>query len=171
MQEIWKAIPEYEGLYEISNLGRVKSLERYRIICNRKYLYPEKMLKQTDRGNGYLCVGLVKHGKTKLMSVHRLMLIAFVGDNPDMFACHNNGIKNDNRLENLRWDTPKNNTFDRVKHGTDLCGERHARSKLNDETVKMIRNDNRSAAELSRVLGVSDVCVLNVKNRNTWKHV
>lgn len=171
MQEIWKSIPEYEGMYEVSNLGRVKSLARHRIICNKKYLYPEKFLKQIDRGNGYLCVGLCKSGKTKLVSVHRAMLIAFVGDQPDMFACHNNGNLIDNRLENLRWDTPKANMADRVKHGTDIRGEKHSKAKLTIDDVQMIRSNASSAAEIARKLGVSDACVLNVRNYKTWVHV
>lgn len=176
--EIWKPIPSYEGKYEVSNLGRVKSLARHRTICNRwgetrNYLYPEKMLRQADRGNGYLFVGLCSNSNVKYFSIHRLVLIAFQGEKKGMFACHNNGKKHDNCLENLRWDTPQNNTLDMHKHGTMISGEKHCRSnaKLNEADVLEILKDKRSSCQLSKLYGVCDQTILNVRNRKTWRHV
>lgn len=74
--------------------------------------------------HGYLAVRLCKKGVKYATTVHRLVLETFVGLCPDsMEACHNNGIRDDNRLGNLRWDTRKNNQRDRIKHGTDSKGK------------------------------------------------
>ena len=103
MNEIWKSIKGYEGLYEISSLGRVKNL-------NYKGSGKEKILKNTECSNGYLRVGLIKNGKTKMFRVHRLVAEAFI-PNPEGKPCidHINTIRNDNRIENLRWVTYEEN--------------------------------------------------------------
>lgn len=102
-EEVWKPIKDYEGLYEISNLGRVKSL-------NYGGTGKGKVLKNIERSNGYLGVRLTKNGKTKAFKVHRLVAEAFI-PNPEDKPCvdHINTIKNDNRVENLRWATHKEN--------------------------------------------------------------
>ena len=98
--EIWLSIEGYEGLYEVSNMGRVKSLKF------GKY----KILKQRKRPNGYLFVTLCKEGKIKNCSVHRLVGNAFL-DNTNNYPCfnHKNEIKTDNRVENLEPCTHKYN--------------------------------------------------------------
>ena len=102
-EEIWKPIKGYEGLYEISNLGRVKSL-------NYNRTGKEEILKNAECSNGYLTVGLTKNGKQKLFKIHRLVAEAFI-PNPENKPCidHINTIKNDNRVENLRWVTNEEN--------------------------------------------------------------
>ena len=70
-EEIWKPIKDYEGLYEVSNLGRVKSL-------NYRGTGKEKILKNSECNNGYLLIGLVKNGKLKTFYVHRLVAEAFI---------------------------------------------------------------------------------------------
>ena len=102
-EEIWKPIKDYEGLYEVSNLGRVKSL-------NYRGTRKERILKNTERSNGYLAIGLIKNGKTKMFRVHRLVAEAFI-PNPENKPCvdHINTIRDDNRVENLRWVTYKEN--------------------------------------------------------------
>lgn len=104
MNEMWKPVKDYEGLYEISSLGRVKSL-------NYKGTGKEKILKNTEHSNGYLIVGLAKNGKYKLFYVHKLVAEAFI-PNPEGKPCidHINTIKNDNRIENLRWVTHEENS-------------------------------------------------------------
>ena len=110
MNEIWRPIKGYEGLYEVSNLGRVKSLERVRPNMANG-LYKERILKgQINRG-GYHKVALLRNeGKSKLCSVHRLVAEAFIS-NPNNKPCidHINTIKTDNSVENLRWVTWKEN--------------------------------------------------------------
>lgn len=117
--EEWQHIAGYEGFYEVSNLGRVRSLTR-RIQCsNRVVVRNGKVLKQNRDSTGHYQVCLCDHTKRKTHLVHRLVMAAFVGSCPDgMEVCHNNGNPADNRLVNLRYDTRSNNTLDKVFHGT-----------------------------------------------------
>ena len=102
-KEIWKDIPNYEGLYQASNLGRVKSLER-------SYRRKEKILKPQITSIGYYQVGLWKQSIVKRYLVHRLVWEAFNGTIPEnMQVNHINEIKADNRLENLNLMTAKEN--------------------------------------------------------------
>lgn len=105
--EIWKDIKGYEGLYQVSSLGRVKSLERvfysgmnYKI----KKFYPEKLIKISHYSTGYCYSVLCKNAVAKKFKVHRLVAMAFL-PNPDGKPCidHINGLRDDNRSENLRW--------------------------------------------------------------------
>lgn len=103
VNETWKDIPGYENLYQISSLGRVKSL-------NYGGTSKEKLLKPGLNSRGYYQVSLFKNGEQKNFKVHRLVALAFI-PNPDNKECvdHINGIKVDNRVENLRWCTHKEN--------------------------------------------------------------
>lgn len=124
---------------------------------------------------GYLLVGLSKNKKQITKRVNRLVLEAFVGECPrGMESCHNNGVRDDNRLENLRWDTTKNNQKDRKMHGTDNVGERHGLSKLTKEEVLSIRGQKRAGAkqiDLAKAYNVSAMTVSLVVNNKVWKHI
>ena len=102
-EEVWKSIRDYEGLYEVSNLGRIKSL-------NYRKTGKEKILKNIECENGYLIINLAKFGKYKTFKVHRLVAEAFI-PNPENKPCvdHINTIREDNRVENLRWVTKEEN--------------------------------------------------------------
>lgn len=125
-KEIWKDIKDYNGLYQISNLGRVKSLGN---SATRK----EKIRKLKTDKKGYYIINLFKNGKTKNYRVHRLVAEAFI-PNPENKPeiDHINTIRCDNRVENLRWVTPKENknnplTIDKMK--TSQLGSKHWKSK------------------------------------------
>ena len=121
MEEIWKDIPGYEGLYQVSNLGRVKSLPRVvlRRMKNGK-VHPrrihEKLLVPARQYRGHQQVCLCKEGIENHQFVHRLVLLAFVGPCPEgMEVCHNDSDPTNNRLDNLRYDTRSGNKIDSVK--------------------------------------------------------
>ena len=130
--ELWADIPEFEGLYQASSLGRVKSLARevpaYNFPAKRMVMKSvgEKVLSLKKYGKDYLGVHLYKNGVDSKFYVQRIILSAFKGEKPEgMVACHNNGDRKDNRIENLRWDTPKYNEADKLIHGTRCFGEKH----------------------------------------------
>lgn len=117
--ERWLPVVGYEGLYEVSDQGRVKSVAReIPMPHTRPRRVKERQLALPVSG-AYRLASLWRGNKGKSRRVHRLVLEAFVGPCPDgMEACHNNSISTDNRLENLRWDTPRSNQYDRRANGT-----------------------------------------------------
>lgn len=107
--EVWKDVVAYEGVYQVSNLGNVKSMRMWSSVQGR-YIHREKVLRQQKSASGYLQVNLKKECTRKLGLVHRLVAEAFI-PNPDhkREVNHINGIKTDNRVENLEWNTSREN--------------------------------------------------------------
>lgn len=129
MTENWKAVPGHEGRYEVSDLGRVRSLDAA-VKCSgpvKGEFYSHRkgrMLRPGRMPFGHLSVAL---GKGNSRCVHELVLLAFVGAPPEKHEClHANGVPADNRLENLRWGTRGENIRDAVKHGTWMTSQRYA---------------------------------------------
>lgn len=133
-QETWLPVVGYEGRYEVSSHGRIKSLAR-RDIGNGRGGYrdwPEVIRRQFDHKLGYKMVRLHLDGHRSGKYVHALVLEAFVGPRPDgMYACHSDGNPANNCVDNLRWDTPSANQQDSIRHGTHAeaskthCGRGH----------------------------------------------
>jgi hypothetical protein len=177
MEEIWKDIKGYCGLYQVSNLGRVKSLER---TANggmggiRKV--PEKILR-FGYVLGYSTVSLYKKGIQKNYTVHRLVIEAFIPNYENKPSVnHINGIKTDNMIKNLEWCTVKENNIHAYDSGLKKAakGENHYNSKLSEETVIKIKYgkfEGMSHAEIARIFGVKRLQVLKIRNGKTWKHI
>lgn len=118
--EQWKSIRNYEGLYEVSSLGRIRSISRKKkvnIKNNEFVVHKGRVLKQSLKRNGYYSFDASKDGKAKTITVHRMIAEAFI-PNPDNKPCinHKNAIKTDNRIENLEWVTYKENS----EHASDM---------------------------------------------------
>lgn len=111
-KEIWKDIDGYNGLYQVSNLGNVKSVERFRKSKNNSIApVQERLLKCKTDKDGYLEYTLSKDGKMKSYKAHRLVAMAFIPNpNKSPVINHKNKLKNDNRVENLEWCTVQYNT-------------------------------------------------------------
>lgn len=124
MKEIWKDIKDYEGLYQVSNFGRVRSLNHYiKQKNNSKKLYKGQILKphSNHSGNGYYIIGLFKNNKRKSFLVHRLVAEAFI-DNPENKpeVNHKDGITINNSVDNLEWATRREQMIHAYKHGLQI---------------------------------------------------
>ncbi len=140
MSERWLPVPGFEGAYEVSDAGVIRSLDRaakgkgpgnYRFRQGR-------VLKLATSSRGYLFAHLSHEGRRARVYAHRLVLTVFVGPAPaGMQACHNDGVKTNNALANLRWDTPAANSRDAIAHGQHSgtrrthCAQGHPFSKAN----------------------------------------
>lgn len=132
--ETWKPIPNYEGLYEVSNYGRVRACTREIKYKNKRGTEITRFCKGKDLvarkgANGYLYVELWKRNDGKTFPVHSLVLEAFVGPRPDGYVCcHEDDVKTNNYVGNLRWGTYSDNAADRVKNGRDKnSNKKHCR--------------------------------------------
>lgn len=117
--EEWRPVPGWEGFYEVSNHGRVKSLDR-EVITKVGYrrLIEGRILKPTVKPTGYLFVRLSRGNVASPEYIHHLVLNAFRGPRPEGFhGCHFDDDKNNNHVENLRWDTVSANKYDLVRNG------------------------------------------------------
>lgn len=158
MNEIWKDINGYEGMYQISNLGNVKSL-------NYRKTGKEQILKPGKNKDGYLQVVLCKNGEHKKYYVHRLVLQAFKGDIPEGYECnHLSEKKEDNRLDNLNLLTRKenNNWGSRTERAGKAVSK--ALTNRNDLSKTVLQfdlegnliNEFPSAREVERSLGFAE---------------
>lgn len=110
--EVWKAIPGYEGAYEVSNHGRVKSLVGW--IVKKGKVARERIIQPTDNGAGYKIVGLVRNGHRKNYYVHRLVADAFLCEHNGDVVNHKDYNKANNSADNLEWCTQKENVLHSV---------------------------------------------------------
>lgn len=159
MKELWTSVPTYENLYEVSNLGRVRSFHKQKLT----YLNPST---NTD---GYYFVALYKNKIHKSYKIHRLVACSFLGKplDCDDVVNHINGIKIDNRLSNLEFASIKENVIHALKTGL-------IKTKLTHNQVRDIREllekNELSISEISRMYGVSRQTISGIKDNKTYQY-
>lgn len=170
MTEAWRPVVGWEGLYEVSDAGRVRSLDRIVDYPDRRrsYLKPGRVLRPSTGSAGYPTVILCGSGRHQHGRIHVMVLEAFVGPRPA--GCevrHLNGVRNDNRLANLAWGTPTENTMDRVLHG------RASRGLTLDDVafVRVAADKGITDTEIARRIGVTRRSVALVRTGRTWGHM
>lgn len=124
--ERWRGVVGWEDLYEVSDLGRVRSLVRTTVdSIGRSRVWPSKVLSAAFMKSGHRRVSLCRDSAPVSVLVHRLVLEAFVGPCPKgRQGCHDDGNPDNNEVTNLCWDTPSTNRYDCVRHGRHPCATR-----------------------------------------------
>jgi hypothetical protein len=172
-----REIPGFSN-YAVTSDGRVYSKSRM-VSCAYGAIRsnPGKWLSLDRTIDGYPVAWLWGGNKRISQRVHRLVLEAFVGPCPaGMECCHNNGVRTDNRVENLRWDTRKANIADAIRHGTHnclrICGEGNQNAKLTKADVRMIVYMSRTGEfmqkEIAELYGIDTCTISDILHRRTW---
>lgn len=162
----WKPIPGWNGEYEASDDGQVRSWLNGRWGLADT---PRVLKQRAASGTGYMVVALRqrKHG------VHRLVALAHIGPPPraDMEVAHLNGRRSDNRVSNLMWATRKENAGHRLLHGTDLRGAKHPSAKITEAQASEIRRRwaaGESSPVLGREFGMSRGNIMRIVRGKSW---
>lgn len=168
--EEWRDVPEYEGIYQVSHFGRVK---RFGGTPRCRY---DRIIKPRLSNTGYLTVSLSFNSVVKQKQIHQLVMQTFVGPQPEgVWVNHINGIKTDNRLQNLEYATPSENTQHAYDTGlrSKLYGTDNGKGFIDEETIYLIEIAYRyafdefgfSRAVLAQTFGVSRTTLTNIINR------
>ena len=179
--QVFRPVPGFEGLYEVSSLGRVRSVDRLVERRNRwktpyKAFYPGIELKQKPDKYGYSTVCIFHNGQRKYVGVHRLVASAFI-PNPKGLpqVNHKNCNKRDNSATNLEWATPLENVHHAIEHHLQRYakGERMPQSRLTERKVKRIKKllskGTMTQAAIAREFQVSNNAINHISKGHTWK--
>lgn len=174
MIETWKNVPGYYGRYQVSDMGRIRSF----VNSSSRKVDDWHFIKSRISNCGDEIVTLSLMGKTKIYSIHRLVLLSFRGYS-NLTCNHKNGIKTDNRLSNLEYISCSENNKHAYRIGLKSArGSKNGRSKLNEtiaSEIKKIHRENyitkQRCRELGRIYNVSPQAIYDIKTGRRWGHV
>jgi hypothetical protein len=179
MKEVWKDIKDYEGIYQVSNQGRVRSLDR--IVVNKNGINIKRkgrVYKLSPEGSGYYQVQFYNKGKRVHKSVHRLVAFCFLINNNNLSDInHKDGNKTNNNVNNLEWMTHSDNMIHAHNNGLlrNVDGENNNMSKITKiiaiDIFKKSWNTKIKQKEIADMYGISISCVSLIKRKKTWKHI
>lgn len=169
----WRSVVGFEGIYEVSSDGLVRRIKA------AAWVRAGRLLRGEIDKDGYVRVQLSDRetGRRPHRFVHQLVCESFYGPrpSPEHEAAHFDGNKQHNSVDNLRWALPIDNSADRIRHGTQVSGERHHSRKLTESLVVEIRSrwatGRCTQVGLAAEYGVSNVAIRKIVNRMSWKHV
>jgi len=160
MAEEWREITGYEGVYQVSNRGRVA---RVKLVGG---VPKKRILKPNQSSAGALGVSLCKNGKAKTRTLHSLVAEHFIGDRPKKaVVCHLNGDFRDNNAKNLKYATQSENIAHKLAHGT------ATRSHLSPDDILKIKSWTGTSKSAADYFGISTRTVSSIKNSKTWKSI
>lgn len=167
-EEVWKDVIGYEGLYQVSNFGNVKSL-------GNEFSRKERFLKSSPQSKGYLTVVLQKNATRKTVLVHRLVAEHFIYNIESKSQVnHIDGDKTHNIVSNLEWVSHRENLDHAIKNNLTLKGEENRNSKLKDVDVIKIHSllqKGVTTKELSETYSVSYSTIDGIRTNRYWKHL
>lgn len=172
MSEVWKTIPGFEGLYQASTEGRIRSVDReVHDYKGKPRKLKGRILKHGVSIHGYYQVSLSLNGKPVKRSVHQLIALTFIGERPEGYdTCHLNGDCKDNTLKNLTYDTKYQNSLDRIRNGDFLTN-----SNFTVEDIVRIRHlhnvEGYYQKDIAKMYGVSRHTILRIINRQSFSYV
>lgn len=173
--EAWKPVLGFEGHFEVSSHGRVRSVDREITRPSGSVHISGRMMKVYVGPQGYRLVRITKGKASKLARVPVLVCEAFHGARPaGKFAAHRNGQRIDDRAENLRWLTRKENEREKALHGTKPIGSAVHSAVLTEpdvHSIRKLRRAGQSYSQIARSLSVTYEMVRCVCVGRTWKHV
>jgi hypothetical protein len=167
MNEDWRDVVGYEGLYQVSDLGRVRSLRFGKV----------KLLTRLYDKDGYWRIGLWNGQRQINYKVHRLVALAFMPEKQNALhreVAHMDGDRENARLDNLKWVSKIENMLHKLKHGTLQVGERHPGAKLSEQDVREIINKlaaGKSQTSLAAIYGVTWHAIADIRSGKNWRHV
>jgi hypothetical protein len=172
--EQWRPVAGFEDYYEVSDLGRVRSLPRI-VRSYETKVRVRRISRRLPPALPYQTVVLTGEHEKVNAYVHTLVLEAFVGPRPRGHqARHLNGKAGDDRLVNLQWGTPTENNADMDAHGTRSIGVRRYNARLSEADVQSIRagkSAGRSYTAIANAYGVSRNAIYQIIKGKTWTHV
>lgn len=177
MEEIWRDVIGYEELYEVSNLGQVRTKEKIRWNSKCFAFRKVRYLTIKEHPSGYIYAALSKDKKQRRYLVHRLVADAFIPNtNNKPFVNHMDGNKLNNVLSNLEWVTRSENAIHAFKIGLQCNkGEKHPKHKATEKIVLEIRAKFQprkySSRRLATEYGLSKTNVLDIVNKRIWNHI
>ena len=179
MVEIWKDIKGYEGLYQVSNWGNVRSLDRYKKTKNNSFSFIHgQLLKQYVTNRGYLNVYLYSNGKNKFFSIHRLVATHFLKNKENKPQVdHIDYNKFNNHVDNLRWCSASENMRNEITYTKNIKEHKKAKKQVNCysldgkflkkfESITSVKKEGHSA-------GIVSMCCRGLKNKHhnmLWKY-
>lgn len=170
--EVWLPVVGYEGKYEVSSHGRVRSLRFINHICDK--VLDEPRILKPSLYSGYLAVNLSKNGEARKSLVHHLVATAFKGPRPVGMVCaHLTGKSTENHKDNLDWVSTSENERHKLEHGTSARGENTYNAKLTEADVRYIRDQRSSKThkQLAERFGINRTTVQRIMYGKAWAHV
>jgi len=178
MEEVWKPVLGYEGYYEVSNRGRVRSVDRDVNYVYGKRRVKGRVLKQETSNRGYKRVHVSANGVSKHLTVHREVSKAFIPNPEDKRTInHKNCDKTDNSVNNLEWATYSENHNHAHKNGLSNVpkGSKHHNSKLNESQVREIKKrldtGDETQGEIAKDYPVTATSISTINTGKLWNHI
>jgi hypothetical protein len=175
--EIWKDVKGWEGLYQVSSLGRFKSLSREKTIGKNGKMIIKSFIMKQNEVKGYLSIIFYKNGVIEKHQSHRVVANNFIENLENKRTVnHINGNKKDNKINNLEWLSDSEQQKHAIKIGLreKTLGEKSNFSKLNEKLVKEIRELHKKNVKCKEIASIYNVCknnIYSIVNNKTWKHI